>query len=215
MSTAAQNLARGAFATLQQFVRKPHEQLDEAQEHCELCAVPLAPEHNHLLELDKRSIVCACDPCAILFCDETRQRYRRIPRDVRRLIDFKLDDLEWDSLLIPIKLAFFVHTSSAGKFVAQYPSPGGAMESSLDLEYWNAIIERNPVLRRFDADVEALLVNRVSDPPQYYRAPIDHCFRLVGVIRTQWRGLSGGTEVWKQIDEFFRDLNLRSGGRRA
>lgn len=214
MSTVAHNFARGALATLQQFVRKPHQQQDEP-ERCELCAVPLAPEHHHLLQLEKRSIVCACDPCAILFCDGTRQRYRRIPRDVRRLSDFALDDLEWDSLLIPIKLAFFVHSSTAAKVVAQYPSPGGAMESALDLEYWNAIVERNPVLKRFQPDVEALLVNRVSDPPQYYRAPIDHCYRLVGIIRTQWRGLSGGSEVWKQIDEFFRELNLRSGGRRA
>ena len=215
MSTVVQNLGRGALATLQQFVRKPHGRQREREEMCELCACPLAPDHHHLLELDKRTIVCACDPCAVLFCDETKQRYRRIPRDVRRLADFALDDLEWDSLLIPIKLAFFVHNSSAGKVVAQYPSPGGAMESALDLEYWGAIVERNPVLKNFQPDVEALLVNRVSDSPSYYRAPIDHCYRLVGIIRTQWRGLSGGSEVWKQIDEFFRNLAARSGGRRA
>ncbi|MGC1373832.1 MAG: DUF5947 family protein [Candidatus Sulfotelmatobacter sp.] len=220
MSTVAQNSARGALAALQQFVRKPHDRQskseDEPEEMCELCASPLAPQHHHLLELEKRSIICACDPCAILFCDgSSRQRYRRIPRDVRRLTDFALDDLEWDSLLIPIKLAFFVHSSSANKVVAQYPSPGGALESSLDLEYWDAIVDRNPVIKRFEPDVEALLVNRVSDLPQYYRAPIDVCYRLVGLIRMQWHGLSGGSEVWRQIDEFFRELSLRSGGRRA
>ncbi|MFY9742982.1 MAG: DUF5947 family protein [Candidatus Sulfotelmatobacter sp.] len=219
MSPEAQTFARGALAALQQFVRKPHDRHsdpeDGPEEICELCAAPLEPEHHHLLELEKRGIICACDPCAILFCDGSRQRYRRIPRDVRRLSDFALDDLEWDSLLIPIKLAFFVHSSSANKVVAQYPSPGGALESSLDLEYWDAIVERNPVIKRFEPDVEALLVNRVSDPPQYYRAPVDQCYKLVGLIRTQWHGLSGGPEVWKQIDDFFRELNLRSGGRRA
>jgi hypothetical protein len=212
MGIVADNVAgRGAFASLQQFVRKPRERT----EVCELCATPLAQEHQHLFELDTRQVLCACDPCAILFVDNPRQRYRRVPRDVRRLDAFLLDDLEWDSLLIPIKLAFFAHSTKAGRVVAQYPSPGGAMESSLDLEYWDAIAERNPILKKLTPDVEALLVNRISDPPQYYRAPIDQCYRLVGIIRTQWRGLSGGTEVWKQIDEFFRQLSRAAGGHRA
>ena len=139
-------------------MRKPREQT----EVCELCAAPLPPMHQHLLELEKRRVTCACDPCAILFGGNARQRYRRIPRDVRRLRDFVMDDQEWESLLIPINLAFFVHNSAAGRVIAQYPSPGGAMESSLDLEYWNAIVERNPVLKQLEPDVEALLVNRLS-----------------------------------------------------
>lgn len=190
------------FAALQRFVRKPREQV----EVCELCAAKLNANHHHLLELEKRRIVCACDPCAILFSGNSRQPYRRIPRDVYRLRDFAMDDQEWDSLLIPIKLAFFVQSSSAGRTVAQYPSPGGAMESSLDLEYWRTIVERNPVLKKLVPDVEALLVNRIADPPVYFRAPIDKCFHLVGIIRTQWRGLSGGGEVWTEIDRFFSEL---------
>lgn len=210
MSTGA-NLGRESFASLQQFVRKPREQV----EVCELCAAPLGPIHQHLLEVEKHRVTCACDPCAILFVDSARQRFRRIPRDVYRLPEFAMDDVEWDSLLIPIQLAFFVNSSTAGRVVAQYPSPGGAMESSLDLEYWDAIVEHNPVLKRFAPDVEALLVNRISDPPQYYRAPIDHCYRLVGIIRTHWRGLSGGSEVWREIEKFFQQLNQLAGGRHA
>src|SRR5581483_7595078 len=175
----------------------------EQAELCELCAKAIPPFHQHLLELEKRQVTCACDACAVLFGGNARQRYRRIPRDVVQLRQFAMDDQEWDSLLIPINLAFFVHNSTAGRMVAQYPSPGGAMESTLDLEYWDAIVARNPVLKRFEPDVEALLVNRISNPPQYYRAPIDHCFRLVGLIRTHWRGLSGGSEVWREIEGFF------------
>ncbi|HUK46623.1 MAG TPA: DUF5947 family protein [Terriglobales bacterium] len=211
MGTVSGNVRRAPFATLQQFVRKPQAK----PEVCELCAAPLAPEHCHLFELDKRSVTCACDPCAILFSGNSRQRYRRIPRDIVRLDDFAMDDHEWDSLLIPISLAFFVNDSKAGRLVAQYPSPGGAMESLLDLEYWDAIVERNPQLRSFEPDVEVLLVNRISDPPQYYRAPIDQCFKLVGLIRKHWRGLSGGTEVWEQINQFFQQLNSRSRRPRA
>jgi hypothetical protein len=207
MRALTDNASRSALATLRQFVRKPRERA----EACELCGAPLAPGHQHLLEVEKRRVACACDACAILFSDQAQQRYRRIPRDVRVLRDFALDDQEWDSLLIPIKMAFFVHSSAAGRIVAQYPSPGGALESTLDLEYWGQIVARNPVLKELEPDVEALLVNRIATPPEYYRAPIDQCFRLVGVLRTHWRGLSGGEQVWKEISRFFDELQIASG----
>jgi len=202
MAMPTENLRRNSFASLKALVRKPQEK----SEHCELCAATLDADHQHLLELAKGQVVCSCGPCSILFGSDSRQRFRRIPRDVQRLDGFQLDDHEWESLLIPIKLAYFVHSTAAGKVVANYPSPGGAMESSLDLEYWSAIAERNPVLNKFAPDVEALLANRISTP-RYYRAPIDQCFRLVGLIRTHWRGLSGGEQVWTEIDRFFARLD--------
>jgi Family of unknown function (DUF5947) len=207
MATPTGNFERGALATLQRFVRRP----SEKAETCELCATRISPVHQHVLELEKRRVACACDPCAILFSGSSHQRYRRIPRDVRVLRNFVMEDQEWESLLIPINLAYFVHHSLQEKVVAQYPSPGGAMESLLDLEYWNAIVERNPQVKNFEPDVEALLVNRIATVPQYYRVPIDQCFRLVGLIRVHWHGLSGGTEVWEKIYDFFHELNAASG----
>jgi len=207
MNSYGENGGHSALATLQQFVRKPRERV----EVCELCATPVPERHQHLLEIEKRRVMCACEACAILFGGQAQQRYKRIPRDVIALPDFQLDDIEWESLLIPINLAFFVHSSAAGRMVAQYPSPGGAMESTLDLEYWEQIVNRNPVLRTFEPDVEALLVYRLSNQARYYRAPIDQCFRLVGLIRMHWRGLSGGEQVWKEIDKFFAELKLMSG----
>ena len=68
----------------------------------------------------------------------------------------------------------------------------------------------------------ALLVNRVGHvrgaaPAEYYLVPIDECYKLVGLIRTHWRGLSGGTEVWREIGAFFAALKnesrFRSRGR--
>ena len=205
--TSNGNTGSTPLATLQRLMRRPQRQV----EHCELCAAPLEPNHRHLLEIGTRGVACACDPCAILFSGNSRQRYHQIPRDITRLQNFRMDDQEWESLLIPINLAFFVHSSTAGRVVAQYPSPGGAMESSLDLEYWDAITERNPILKTFEPDVEALLLNRIPDFPRYYRAPIDQCFRLIGLIRTHWRGLSGGSEVWQEIDRFFEELDRLSG----
>src|SRR5262249_1955541 len=151
MASTGYHTRPNALSTLQRFVRKPNDRA----ELCELCATPLTANHQHLLELDKSRIACSCDPCAILFSGNARQHYRRIPRDVYRLHDFVLDDHLWESLLIPINLAYFVYSRKAGRVVAQYPSPGGAMESSLDLEYWSAVLERNPVLNSFELDVEA------------------------------------------------------------
>jgi hypothetical protein len=48
-------------------------------------------------------------------------------------------------------------------------------------------------------------------PAEYYLVPIDECYKLVGLIRTHWRGLSGGTEVWREIGAFFAELKKQAG----
>jgi hypothetical protein len=60
------------------------------------------------------------------------------------------------------------------------------------------------------SDVEALLVNRLNQPHEYFILPIDECYRLIGLIRTQWRGFSGGKEVWEAISGFFTSLRNRA-----
>ena len=137
-------------------------------------------------------------------------RYRRVPRRIRVLDDFRMTDGQWDALHLPINLAFFYRSSPAGRVIAMFPSPAGATESLLPLEAWEDLATENPVLRELEPDVEALLVNRVGPDAQYVRVPIDECFKLVGLIRTHWRGLSGGTEVWKEIGRFFASLKQRS-----
>jgi hypothetical protein len=65
-------------------------------------------------------------------------------------------------------------------------------------------------------DVEGLLVNRAGragsegGSHEYFLAPVDECFKLVGLIRSNWRGLSGGEEAWKEIRRFFADLKARA-----
>ena len=88
---------------------------------------------------------------------------------------------------------------------AFYPSPAGATESLLPLDTWNILVDRNPELKQMRADVEALLANRVREP-EYYILPIDLCFELVGLIRINWRGFSGGEEAWKEVEAFFARL---------
>jgi hypothetical protein len=91
-----------------------------------------------------------------------------------------------------------------------YPSPAGATESQLPLEAWEVLVADNPVLAKLEPDVEALLVNRVGSARLYYLAPIDTCYRLVGLIRMYWRGLSGGETVWKEIGQYFERLEQQA-----
>ena len=181
-----------------------------AIEHCELCGTVLRPEHRHLLEIDKRRIQCACDPCALCFEKAAGGRFKLIPRDARSMPDFQLSDAAWESLALPINLAFFFYSTPYEKMAALYPSPAGVTESLLPLQAWESIVAQNPSLAGMEADVEALLVNRVGETREYYLAPIDSCFELVGLIRVHWRGFAGGADVWREIDAYFARLKDRA-----
>lgn len=181
-----------------------------------MCSQELAPEHEHLVEPIKRRLICACGACAILFEGQSGTRYKRVPRRVVFLKDFQMTDAQWDGLTVPIDMAFFFHSTPHGKMIALYPSPAGPTESLLSLDTWADIVEANPILSKMESDVTALLVNRTghgrdSHPSEYYVVPIDECYRLVGLIRTHWRGLSGGTEVWREINGFFAALKRQAG----
>jgi hypothetical protein len=142
-----------------------------------------------------------------------------VPRRILLLSDFHVTDAQWDELLIPINMAFFFRSSPAGKVIALYPSPAGPTESLLDLAAWHDIVQHNAILERMEPDVEALLVNRVkaldeTSRNDYYLVPIDWCYKLVGLIRSHWRGFSGGTEVWMEVERFFVDLKDRASSPR-
>jgi hypothetical protein len=201
----ASEIGQGSFAALRRFTRKR-----PPTESCELCAAALPADHEHLIESPAGRMVCSCSGCAILFSGQPGARYRRVPREVRVFSDFRLTDAQWDDLHLPINLAFFYHSTRAERVVAVYPSPAGGTESLLSLESWRQIEDENRILRDFEPDVEALLVNRLGPAREYHRAPIDVCYRLVGLIRAKWRGLSGGSEVWDEIGRFFASLNQRA-----
>jgi hypothetical protein len=115
----------------------------------------------------------------------------------------------WEGLNLPINLAFFLYSTPAGRVVALYPSPAGATESQVAPEEWEALTAENPALRDFEPDVEALLVNRIGEARECYRVGIDECYKLAGLIRTHWRGLSGGQAAWDEIGRFFAGLKGR------
>jgi Family of unknown function (DUF5947) len=187
-------------AKLQRFVTPAPE-----RERCELCGAAIAPEHSHLLEIAKRQLRCACEACVRALGESAG--FRRLYPETELLVDFALSDGDWEALQLPIDLVFFYQSTADGGPVALYPGPAGAMTSALSREAWTRLAEANPRLGELSPDVEALLINRTRGSRRYYRVSIDRCYALVGIIRSQWKGLSGGSEVWESIERFFATLD--------
>jgi hypothetical protein len=197
---------------LQTLARQASQEREAQLEGCELCGAPIVPEHRHLLDLRSRELMCACRACTILF--DRREagagHYRLVGERRLRIDDLALDDALWEELRLPVDMAFFFRHSGEGRVKAYYPSPMGPTESQLELEAWEALETANPLLRELEPDVEALLVNRSLGARQHWIVPIDECYGLVGLIRTTWRGFTGGAEVWQGIRQRFEELDRRS-----
>jgi Family of unknown function (DUF5947) len=156
--------------------------------------------------------MCVCRPCAILFDSEVASegRYRIVGQRLLNLEDFEMSDAQWEDLRVPVDMAFFFYSTPAERVVAYYPSPMGPTESLLELRTWEELGRSNPVVKDMERDVEALLVNRARGASEHFLVPIDECYKLVGLIRTRWRGFSGGREVWDDITRFFEGLRGRA-----
>jgi hypothetical protein len=171
---------------------------------CELCPSSVGENHRHLLHLDERRIVCVCETCWSLRSGDPEFR----PPGARTvwLDGFTMPDHVWASFQIPIGLAFMLRSTVSGGIVALYPSPAGATESELDLAAWDDLCAANPALERLEPDAEARIVNRLASPAQYAIAPVDEAYRLVGVVKARWSGISGGAELEQAVAEFFAGL---------
>jgi hypothetical protein len=208
-----------AFSSLRRFAKEESEKAAEAvvqrraaPESCELCSEPIPSEHRHLLNVSTREIMCACRPCSILFDKEAASegKLRIVPDRRLSIEDFEMSDAQWTNLRIPVDMAFFFYSTPVERVAAFYPSPMGPTESLLELSAWEELEEANPVLKGMERDAEALLVNRSRGAREHFLVPIDECYSLVGLIRIHWKGLSGGREVWEEIDRFFEVLRRRS-----
>ncbi|MGK5545862.1 DUF5947 family protein [Streptomyces sp. URMC 127] len=177
---------------------------------CDLCGVPAEDGHRHLYDAERAEALCACRACALLFTREAagRGHYLLIPE--RRV---RLAPLPTEGLGVPVGLAFFVRRAG-GEVTAHYPSPAGATRWDVDPENWRAAEERCPLLDTLVPEVEALLVNTARGRQDHWITPVDDCFRLVALVRREWRGLSGGDRIRPAIERFFTDLAERGGGPR-
>src|SRR6201996_184673 len=186
-------------------------------ERCEMCSEQIADEHQHVVNVGGRQLMCVCRACYLLFTDSNAGlRYRAVPDRYLSFSDFALDRRAWAALQIPVGVAFFFTNSELGRTVAFYPGPAGACESELDLAAWQAIGGADPRVGVLSDDVEALLV-RVPDregsesaDPQTYLVPIDACYEFVGRLRMLWRGFDGGQQAREFIDSFFARIAGRA-----
>jgi hypothetical protein len=195
--------------------RRPPE---PAGERCEMCSELIADEHQHVVNVAGRQLMCVCRACYLLFTEPAAElRYRAVPDRYLAFGDFALDRRAWEALQIPVGVAFFFTNSALGRTVAFYPGPAGATESELDLDAWNALRGSDPRVDLLADDVEALLVRVPEDDssdelaePQTYLVPIDACYEFVGRLRMLWRGFDGGQQAREFIDGFFAQIAARS-----
>ena len=181
-------------------------------ERCEMCATEVPAVHGHVADLDNATLACVCRACYLLFTESGAGggRYRGVPD--RYLADpaRPMAAAEWESLQIPVGLAFFLLSSRSGETHAFYPSPAGATESTLDLAAWARLTAGYPLLAEAQPDTEAVLICRADAGVECYLVPIDACYELAGRMRLHWRGFDGGEQARAAITDFLADVRSRA-----
>jgi hypothetical protein len=205
------------IAVLQRIrARTPTREAARVEETCELCSEPIASEHRHLVDLRSRTLLCACRGCFLLFESQGAggDHFRSVPDRYVAFSDFELTPAQWDSLQIPVSVAFFFLNSELQRIAAFYPGPAGATESELPFDTWAELAAASQQLATMQPDVEAFLVRAASDrgdrDAECYIVPIDTCYELVGHLRMLWRGFDGGSEANRKLDDFFADIRARA-----
>jgi hypothetical protein len=187
---------------------------DAADEQCGVCDYPIDEEqHDHLVDLEEHTLICACAPCAALFAQEgtSGQRYQLVPTRVMVDPTFHLDDAQWAALDIPARLAFMFYDSRLARWAALYPSPVGPAEAEPPPDGLRALQTATGLMSALAPDVEGLMVyGRRGGTLESLLVPIDACYRMIGEVRRHWQGASGGDQVWQQLEVLFAELQARA-----
>lgn len=187
-----------SLRALRRFVRP------RGDHRCELCRGSIAPDpgHRHLLEVERDRTLCVCEPCALLFDAPSSGRYRAVPRTLTALPELVLSEADWQALGVPVRLAFFVRDDEreeGGRAV--YPSALGGFSARLGPEAFALLEEKCPRVGALMPRVEALLVSSSPERERAYLAPIDVCYRLLGVLRASAGAPSAVGRFFEELDE--------------
>lgn len=191
-----------------------------ASERCDFCASEIKGEHRHLIEPGSKSVACACNIC-VLTSSSLRKitsqgafHYKIIPELYSVVSDFVMPEEVWASLSIPVDMAFFVYSSTKEDLEVFFPSPLGPIQSELSQHSKSLLKTMNPIIKVLshedNRDALALLVNRTETSSEYFLIPIDQCYKLIGLMRKNWRGFGGGKEMHVMIAQFFQELRSKS-----
>jgi hypothetical protein len=190
-----------ALLKLRRFAKRERATADK----CELCGAPIEGSHQHVVEVEKRRLLCSCRPCFLLFTHPGAGagKLRSVSERYLKLTRVEIPDDE-----VPVGMVFFVRDAETGGVKAFYPSPAGATEAEVSSDAWQEMAARTPALATMEAGVEAALIART----EAWIVPVDACYELVGRIRRTWRGLDGGSDARREIDDFFNGLTQRETG---
>ena len=51
----------------------------------------------------------------------------------------------------------------------------------------------------------------MTEPAEHAIVPIDECYRLVGLIKANWTGISGGNAISDAVPKFFKHIRRKAG----
>jgi hypothetical protein len=174
-----------------------------------MCGTHVVAGHGHVVDIQSRSLMCACRACYLLFTRPASAggKYRAVPDRYLHDADHPITAAEWESLGIPVGSAFFLRsgaaTSTEAATAAFYPSPAGATECLLDLTAWTRLCGDHPLLAAAEPEVEAILIRGTDHGVECFLVPIDACYHLVGTVRRYWKGFDGGAEARQHVDGYF------------
>ena len=193
------------------FVRSAGKQV-AAEERCEICSAPIADTHRHLVDLEARTLACACSPCALLFTNDATRTWRTVPERVLHDPALVLPAQALADAGMPVRLAFAFFHAGLRRHVCIYPGPAGTTEAELEPAAWDALAARSRLFTEAAPDVEAILFHgdRGRETVEVFLVGIDRCYELTGALRRQWKGFDGGDEVRREMADFFAGLRKRS-----
>ena len=76
--------------------------------------------HGHLVDVQARNLLCSCRGCYLLFTAQGAGggHYRAVPDRYVAFPDFRLTPGQWDTLQIPVSVAFFFVNSALDRVAA-------------------------------------------------------------------------------------------------
>ena len=205
MNPRMPTIAAPVYRSLRQFVRsRPR----PSAASC--AAIGLAAEHSHLVEPASRQLVCSCDACSILFSGQQSRAISTGSQRRRVLAGLPTDRCPMGRSTSTDQPGLF-HDKHAGRPRARLlPESGRGHRIAPGARGLARLGGGEPDPRPTRAGCRSTPGQSDEQGSRVLPRPIDECYKLVGLIRANWRGLSGGSGSLGGSGQFFTRLKKRS-----